>query len=381
MKLLSRDQIESLSKFKSENFLTTSFFLDTDKSRYTKKELTVSLKNLLSRGKAQLEAMDLSKEKRDSLGKDLEKISLTLSQGLGVYNFPGLAIFSCHGQNFRQEFNLPEAPRNRIIFDHNPYVRPLSAILEEHNHICAFLIEHREARWYDIFAGDIALIESLTSDVPSKVKEGGWGGTEQKRIERHVAARLRDHFKNAARRTFDLLKKNQFEWLFLGCPDGYFSELEPLLHPYLKSRLKGRLKSKPADSPDKILREAVELRKDLKKTEENELVLKLVTELEKGGRGVSGLKPTLQSLNRGGVQILVVTRSFSKEGRICPQEKLLYVDELRCPSCQRKTKAVVDVIDEAVELAMDKKCQVKHVTAPTRLDRYGKIGAFLRYKD
>jgi hypothetical protein len=41
---------------------------------------------------------------------------------------------------------------------------------------------------------------------------------------------------------------------------------------------------------------------------------------------------------------------------------------------------VVDIIDEAVETAMDKKCQVKHITPPSKLRRYGNIGAFLRYK-
>ena len=33
-----------------------------------------------------------------------------------------------------------------------------------------------------------------------------------------------------------------------------------------------------------------------------------------------------------------------------------------------------------VEAAMDKKCQVKHINSPSKLDRYGKIGALLRYK-
>ena len=74
MKLLDREQIESLSGFKSEDFLTTSFYLDTDKSRLTKKEIALSLKNLINSGQDRIEAMDLSKESRNSLKKDLEKL-------------------------------------------------------------------------------------------------------------------------------------------------------------------------------------------------------------------------------------------------------------------------------------------------------------------
>ena len=48
MKLSSREQIASLSKFKSDRFLTTSFYLNTDKSHLTKKQIALSLKNLLN---------------------------------------------------------------------------------------------------------------------------------------------------------------------------------------------------------------------------------------------------------------------------------------------------------------------------------------------
>ena len=180
--------------------------------------------------------------------------------------------------------------------------------------------------------------------------------------------------------TFELFKKNHFDWLFLGCHDKYRQDFEPLLHPYLKSRLKARIKAMPGDSPAVILKESLEIEKKLKQEEEEEIVHNLVSELEKGGLAVSGLKKTLQSLNMGEVQTLVITRNFSEPGRICPQCRSLFVDELRCPTCQRKTEKLVDVIDEAVEAAMEKNCGVKHITPPSKLNRYGKIGASLRYK-
>ena len=67
MKLLNRQQIEDLSRFKSEKFLTTSFFLGTDKSRLSKKEILVSAKNLVNLGRTQLESLDLAKEMKASL--------------------------------------------------------------------------------------------------------------------------------------------------------------------------------------------------------------------------------------------------------------------------------------------------------------------------
>lgn len=380
MKLVNREQIEKLSKFKSENFLTTSFYLDTNKSRMTKKVITLSLKNLINEGKSKLEKMEISKRNKESLSEDLEKINQFSPQNLAIQNPAGLAIFSCQGEEFWQVFHLPNPPRNRVIFDQNAYVRPLSAALGEHRQVCTLTLDRKKAEWYEIFMGEISSLESMLGNVPSKVKEGGWEGYESKRIERHIATHLHDYLKKAAKKTFELFKKNSFDWLFLGCKEEYFSIFEPLLHPYLKTRLKGRLKAKPGDPPDRILKESLELEKTLKKEEEEDIVNHLISELKKGGLATSGLKQTVRSLNRGEVQTLVVTRSFSKPGRICSKCNFLFVDEPRCLSCQKRTEVLVDIIDEAVEAAMDKNCQVKHITGPSPLRRYGNIGAFLRYK-
>ncbi len=380
MKFSSRKQIQDLLRFKSDCFLTTSFFLDTDKSRLTKKEISVSLKNLLHQGRTRLETLEADRRKKDSLAEDLEKISRFGTQVMPAHTAPGLALFSCAGENFWQELSLPRAPRNHIFFDRAPYVRPLSSIMDEYHHICAFLLDRQMARWYGIFMGEIVLLESLTSDVPSRVREGGWQGYESKRIERHIDAHLREHFKRATQKTFELFKKDRFDWLFIGLKEEYRPDIEPLLHPYLRERLKGWLRTNSNDSEDKILKHSMEIEAILKAEEEKALVMTLVTEIEKGGRAVSGVRDVLRKLNDAEVQTLVLTRNFAIEGRACPKCGFLYTDELRCPVCTVATEKVQDIIHESVHRAMDKKCQVRYITPPSRLDRFGKIGALLRFK-
>ncbi|MGD2294652.1 MAG: hypothetical protein PVF22_02315 [Candidatus Aminicenantes bacterium] len=380
MKLSSREQIESLAKTKSENFLTTSFFFNTDKSKQTKKEIQLSLKNLINNSNSQIVDMDLNKAKKDSLTKDLKQIKNFLAKNINSYRFSGMAAFSCQGEKFWQVYDLPAPPRNRIIFDKNPYVRPLSALLNAHTRNCVLIFDRKEAKWFEIFLGDITQLATLKGDVPSKVKEGGWEGYESKRIERHIAALLHDYFKKVAQKTFALFNENSFDWLLVGCQDEYCAEFKPLLHPYIKKRLKGQIKLKPNDSTDKILKESLRFIESLKKEEDEQVVKRFVSELEKGGLAVSGITNTLRSLNRGEVQTLLVTRHFTREGRKCPRCHFLYADKLRCPSCQVKTEKFSDIIDEAVEAALDKNCRVEHINPSLRLGRYGKIGAFLRYK-
>jgi len=380
MKLLSREQIENLAKFKSDSLLTTSFYFETSKNKLTKKEIRLSLKNLINDSKNRLEAMKLSKAKKDSLHQDLMRIQKYCDQNLNSYSHPGLAIFSCSEKDFWQVYDLVNPPKNMIVFDHNPYVRPLSAIINEYHRICVLTLDRKEAKWYDIFMGEISLLESREGNVPSKVREGGWEGYESKRIERHIASRLHNHFNNAAKLTFDLYNTKKFDWLFLGCSDEYYKDLVPLLHPYIKKRLKGRIKIKPSDSPSKVLQQALPLKQQLKKEERDETLRNFIAELNKRGLAVSGLKNTLRRLNRGEVQTLLITRQFSHTGRYCDHCDFLFVDEAKCPSCQRKTAPLVDVIDEAVEAAIEKGSRVVHLLPPSDLKKYGDIGALLRYK-
>ncbi len=380
MKLLSQKQIETLAKFECKDLFTTSFFLDTSKNRLTKKEIQLSLKNLLVNSRKKLKVMSLSKAKKESLEQDLEKIENYCKQNLSGAKFVGLAIFSGSKCDLWKVFNLVKSPRNMIIFDHNPYIRPLSAILTEYHRTCVLTFDRKEAKWYDIFMGEISELESLQSDVPSRIKEGGWEGYKSKRIERHMTSRLHKFFKKTAQETFTLMKKYNFEWLLLGCKDEYYTELEPLLHTYLKEKIKARFKANPGDSANKILQETLKIKDKLKKQEKELIVQKFISEHEKDGLAVSGLENTLHKLNRGEVHTLLVTRHFSQPGKVCPKCLFLYVDESECPSCRVKTKSLIDVIDEAVEAALNSRSEVKHINPPSSLDKYGGIGAFLRYK-
>jgi peptide chain release factor subunit 1 len=379
MKLLDRQQLETLSRFKSGKFMTTSFFLNSDKSHQSRKEILVAAKNLIADGRARLDGSDFSKDIKASLTGDLDKINDFCAQNM-TSNAQGLAVFSCDGERFWQDIHLPHPPRNRVVFDHNPYIRPLSQILNRYHRICVFLVGRAGAKWYGLHMGEIAPLDSLVCELPVHDKEGDFDGTSVRRIERHVEAHVHEHYKKASQRTFELFKKEKFDWLFLGCEDGFFSDVEQFLHSYLRDRLKGRIKAKPSDRDDKVLKEALELEGQLNLASEAESTQRFVAELEKGGLAVSGIKETLRSLNQVEVQSLLVTHNFGAPGKICPKCRFLYLEEAVCPSCQKATGPVADVVDEAIESAFRSHAEVRHITPPSKLDHYGKIGAFLRYK-
>jgi len=372
------DRIVALSRFQSGPFLTTSFFLDTDQSKRTRREILLAAKNMIAGARADIAALDAAKDKKASLEKDLAAIEAYCGGNMTSAS-PGLAIYACSGAGFWETLDLPEAPHGRIVFDHNPYIRPVNRILENRRRFLVLILDRREARWYEIFMSRIGPLATLSSDIPKKAKSGV-EGQETKRIERHVDALVHGHLKRAAQMTFDILKKNGFAGLWLGCADVLHRDFEAMLHPFVRERIKGRLRAKPSDPLEKVLREAEELERRLKDEEEEALLKKLIGEIEKGSRARSGLRDCLAAVNKGEVQTFVVTRLHSVPGKYCPRCKLLFLDELRCPACERKTESRPDIIDEAIEAALYRKCDVRYVSSPSKLDHYGKIGAFLRYK-
>lgn len=380
MKFQNRSQIEALAKFKSQGDLVTSFYLDTDKGRMAKKEIQLALKNLLNEAKDRACGLDAAKDKTDALLRDLDFISEYGSRSLGSSTAPGHAFFAASRRDFRQVLELPHGPRNRVVFDANFYLRPLASILDKYSRICAVLVDRREAVWYDVSMGEIKLLDNLRSDVPGRVKEGGFEGTAAKRIERHIDARLQEHFKKAAQKTFEIGKKAPFDWLFLGTEENQGGDFESHLHSYLCGKIKARLRSRAADTPAKVLQEVLEAEARLKKAEADEVVQKLIAELERGGLATSGLRDTIHRLNQFEVQTLVVTHNLARPGRVCPTHRLLYLDELKCPIDDKKTDIVKDLIDEAIETVLKRGGTVRQIDPPSKLDRYGGIGAFLKYK-
>lgn len=380
MKFQDRSQIEALAKFKSQGDLVTSFYMDTDKSRMSKKEIAVAFKNLLNEAKTRALELSAGKEKTEALLRDLDRIAEYGAQTVQGSNAPGLAVFSASRRDFWQPLELPHGPRNRVVFDANFYVRPLASILDKYSHICAILVDRREAVWYDVAMGEIRFLDKIQSDVPKRIKEGGFEGTAEKKIERHIDAHLQDHHKKAAQRTFELSKKIPFDWLFIGTEENHSAEFESHLHSYLCDKIKAHLHARASDSPAKVLQEVLEIEARLKKAEEEEVVQKLITELERGGRATSGLRDTIRRLNQFEVQTLVVTHNFSRPGRVCPAHKFFYLDDLKCPVDDKKTEIVQDLVDEAIETVLKRGGTVRQVEPPSKLDRYGGIGAFLKYK-
>jgi peptide subunit release factor 1 (eRF1) len=379
--MITRQQIDQLLAFKNGRFLITSCYLNLDRSKMPVQMLKIRIKDLLQSARHELQAKAGSHEQRESLREDFEQIEKYVMAEISNGQHKALAMFSCAGEKFWQAFGLPRMVRNILIADRESYLRPLVAILEEQHRYCVVLVDRVHAQIFEAYMGQIQARTELLGEVPRRVREGGFGGREERNFERRHDAEVRQHFEQVAGETFSLFKQQGFDRLILGGHRDVLSEFKQHLHPYLRQRWAGDFLAEPGKTtlPEVLANaRAVEERLDWEK--ELKLADELVRKAEAGQLAVSGMDATLNALARGEAQMMLVEDGFEQPGYICRQCHYVSTEQRTCPACLQVTEPCADVVDEAVALAMTKNCRVAHVQSATALRNAGRIGALLRYQ-
>ncbi|MCI0617293.1 hypothetical protein L0244_30325, partial [bacterium] len=238
-----------------------------------------------------------------------------------------------------------------------------------------------KARLFEISAGEILEHSDILDDVPSKVKEGGFGGYEERRIERHIEDHVRRHFKHAAETADQFSKKYATDYVILAGSETNTSEFRQYLPNGLPSKVVAVVHEEMTASTKDILEKTMKIEKELRQKEETQLVNQLFKEVNSGGLGILGLDSTLRALQRGQVNQLLVQEGFEREGYQCVSCMSLHTKNGSCDFCGANTNNVTDIVAEAVQGALKQGCQVKYISlAGSQLAAAGNIGAVLRFK-
>ncbi len=227
--------------------------------------------------------------------------------------------------------------------------------------------------------GEMEEQSGILSGVPSKVREGGWYGLSEKRIDRHIEQHLHDYLKKVAEKAFLHFRQRGFGWLFLSGQREILPAVEDTLHPYLWERLKKTFRMDFDASPQEVLNKTLALEQEVKKEEDCVLVSRLLNSLKPRGFGVSGIHETLSSLRQKNVYALLAEEGFSQGGVYCTHCRFMGINTGLCPICRRAMALVPDIVDEAVATAINQNSEVFHIDPACGLKEIGSIGALLRY--
>ena len=376
---MTREQIRELAEFQDKNSCAVSFYFQPSTPRNkAHKEDTILIKDLAREAMRTLE----SKGRKELARADIDRI-VRLSGELRSNGTHAKAVFACAGQGLWREYDLPPTLGGTQLFvDRHFHLKPLAHLLGASPLLAIVLLDKHRARIFDLRLGELTEREDLFHPLPHRGRSDGFGGYEGGHAQRRVEDEVRQHFKNIAESLKELMDKGVFEKWILACQDSHRSLFEPQLHPYVSQALIGRFHADLARvARDEIRSHAQQIVEHWQSERRRDLVNQALDHARSNGRGVTGLRRVLRSLELGEVQTLLVGANL--QGHAVECTGCGHIDAhlvSYCPACGRATQEIVDVGEAILPWVVRRDIETFYVKDDPEFDKVGNIGALLRFR-
>jgi peptide subunit release factor 1 (eRF1) len=321
--------------------------------------------------------------KRGGVKADLDRI-LTLAENLHGNQARAKAVFACASRNFWREFDLPaQLPGTQLFVNRRFHLKPLAQVLGPQPWLWVVLVDRQKARFFDLHLGELQEREGLfrspaLREEPRHGHADYQGGQAQRRIQDDAM----HHFKGIAEDLREALEKRICEKLIIGCHDSNWRQFESYLHPYVKERLVGHFSSDVSRVTNEQIREqAGDLLRESTAHRQHALVCEVLDQAKSNGRGVTGLRRVLRSLELGEVQTLLIGEGFFHTAVECNGCGHLDAHRVHyCAACGRETRELEDAVDAIIPIAIRRDIELFYVKDDPEFDSAGNIAALLRFR-
>jgi peptide chain release factor subunit 1 len=376
---ITREQIRELAEFQDPQSCALSFYFQPSTPRNkAHKEDAILLKDLAREALRGLE----SKGQKECARADVDRV-LRLASEFRSNGAHGKAVFACAAQNIWHEFDLPASlPGTNLFLDRRFHLKPLAHLLGASPLLGVVLVDRHRARIFDLRLGELTEREDLFHPMLRRGRSDGFAGYDGGHAQRRVEDEARQHFKNVAESLKALLEKGVFEKWILACQDAHLSLLEPQLHSYVSQALIGRFHADVGRiTREEILDHAQRVADRWQSDRRRDLVGQTLGKARGNGRGVTGLRRVLRSLELGEVQTLLLGENLQGHAVECPG--CGHIDAhlvSACPACGRATQDIVDVGEAILPWVIRRDIETFYVKDDAEFDKVGNIAALLRFR-
>jgi peptide subunit release factor 1 (eRF1) len=378
--MITREEIRQLAQFESPTGCAISFYFQPQTPQNkSHREEAILIKDLVRDvlRKAERNGNDAA------MRQDLEKV-LEIAEGLHGNHSRGKAIFACRERGIWHEFDVPpRLGRSQITVNSRFHLRPLVDAKSGLPRTCIALVNRKKARIFELY--DTGITQKMDLEFgpsPAVARSDGFQGYEAGHRERHVENTTMQHFKMFAESLVLLCNKEKLEALLIGCQDDSWPEIEAQLPTALKQKLRGRFAIDVLSATaEEVRQHATRILTEAKLTERMELMREVMGESQRNGRGAMGLKHVLNALERQEVQTLLLVRDFKAEAVECPNCRHLDTRMVKsCAVCGHETRALNDVCDTMVDLALRNGAEIRMVDSDADMEKAGHVAALLRFR-
>jgi peptide subunit release factor 1 (eRF1) len=380
--MITREDIRELAQFHGhgqENCAVSFYFDPRTPLDRSHREEAILVKDLVRTA-----LRDAEKQGKNSgLKADLDRI-LTLAENLHGNQARAKAVFACNARSIWREFDLPaRLPGTQLFVNRRFHLKPLAEVLGAQPWLWVALVDRQKARFFELRLDELQEREGLfRSPALRDERHNGHANYQGGHAQRRIQDDALHHFKNVATHLREALEKGICERLIIGCHDTNWHHLESQLHPYVKERLLGHFSADVGkmaneqikEQAGRLLQESIDRRR-------HELVSEVLDQAKSNGRGVTGLRRVLRSLELGEVQTLLVGEGFTHAAVECNSCGHLDAHMVHfCAACGRETRELEDAMDAIIPIAIRRDIELYYVKDDPVFDSAGNIAALLRFR-
>ena len=378
--MITREEMRELAEFKSgdADCAISFYFQPSRPSNKSHREQAIVAKDLVHQALHEAEKSG----RNGCAGADLRRI-LELAGEWEGHRSRAKAVFACGGKSIWREFDLPpELAKTQLFVNRQFRLKELAAVLGAQPRLRLAFVDRQRARFFDLHLGEVKERDSLFRPLPRRGRGDGFAGVDAGHAERRIHDEILHHFKNVADSLKQGLERGAFDRLAVGCQDKHWNEFESHLHPYVKKRLLGHFGAEVSTVTEQLVREQGErMLQEALVQHRHDQVREVLSQAKSNGRGATGLRRALRSLEMGEVQVLLMNENYSAHAVECSKCGHLDAHMVRyCPVCGSATHELEDVCDAIVRAVIRRDVELVYVNDEPEFDQVGGIAALLRFR-
>lgn len=371
--MFTEQDLAELVALRTEGALVLSLYLNVDPTQRTTEQYKLTLRSLLKSVAAEAAPADLDAVERYF---DFEYDW----QGRGV------AVFSCQAEGFWRSFSLAVPVHNHAHVYHQPYIKPLTDVLDAYGRYGVVLVDSKGARMFFFNLGELVDATGMLGEEVRRIKHGGASGVAgmrggvTSRAARRGEAVVHRNLKEIAEGTAAFCDSHGCRRLVLGGTEANVSQFQGMLSKALQEQVIGTLTVDFGAPVGEVQSRSMELIEEVAQRRERELVDELVGGWKRRSGAAVGLSDTIAAIQEHRARTLLVAAGYEASGYRCEQCRYLMLSEKEeCPLCGGPVGRVEDLVDTLTRRALAQGTEVEIVRGSATLDEAGAIGALLRY--
>ncbi|HJR60039.1 MAG TPA: Vms1/Ankzf1 family peptidyl-tRNA hydrolase [Vicinamibacterales bacterium] len=378
------DQLDQLARFEPAPYPVISLYLNTQPNAKGRDEYQTFVRQEF---KARARTYPAGSPERDSLDKDLERITTFLANELQP-SANGAAIFACSaGELFEAVQLTAPIEQHWLYIGDTPHLYPLARLESRYPRYAAVVADTNTARIMVFAAGELVSQQDLKGEKTRRSSQGGWS---QARFQRHIENFHLQHAKDIVDALERIVQQEGITQILTAGDEVILPLLREQMPKHLAEKVVDHLKLDARAPLDDVLTATLDAMGRQNERSDRERVAAAIGAYRAGGLGVVGPEDTLTALVKGQVDELLLTSSVHAIQNVSAQAAAATANDSTLLEPAVETAAggeaaqadpnVVRLADELVTRARQTGARVTFVEDASLLEGYGGVAALLRFR-